>query len=107
MPRDGIGYERTVKKFCSCAHATSSMRMESVDDWHPPMFSKYNLVNNIGAQDLCVSYEKTRLTDSNKGNFEDKLRTHIINIAWLAWDCSHSGINVSSFLGGLFCPETK
>lgn len=76
MPRDGIGYERTVKKFCSCAHATSSMRMESVDDCHPPMFSKYNFVNIIGAQDLCVSNEKTRLTDSNKGNFEDILRTY-------------------------------
>lgn len=76
MPRDGIGYERTLKKFCSCAHATSSMRMESVDDCHPPMFSKYNFVNIIGAQDLCVSNEKTRLTDSNKGNFEDILRTY-------------------------------
>lgn len=50
--------------------------LESVDDCHPPMFSKYNFVNIIGAQDLCVSNEKTRLTDSNKGNFEDILRTY-------------------------------
>lgn len=63
MSRNGIDYEKTVeKKFYGSVHATSSICMESVNDSHPPMFFNYNFVNILGSHNLCVVYEKTRLT---------------------------------------------